>query len=236
MAQQVVAAWEDKDSRAAKKRKQMKPVKEGMTDVVVHSYQSKDEASENSVSECNGEYSPASQMTSSLTCTNPVSMGLGEDWEENSDDTSYQVTWSVGSGSTDHISNSDELDGHNIWNPMLELFSYADIGLLMEELADDMVLAMVALSCHFALDVLCDKSDPRCVDVDTFHEPEDEKEMEVEGPIVDETDFDTFLLDTASQRARDVRAFQDAFLNAFLGRGPSFDGERSSCLSPLIQI
>ena len=111
-------------------------------------------------------------------------MGMDEDWEENSDDTPYQVPWSVGSGSTDHTSNPDGLDDHNIWNPMLELFCHADMGLLVEELADDMVLAMVTLSCHFALDVLCDKSDPRCIDVVTFHEPKEEKEMEAEGPIV----------------------------------------------------
>ena len=127
VAQQVLAAWEDKERRAAKKRKQRKPVVEGMTDDVVHSFQSKDEASENSDSECNSitfrtEYSPTSQMTSGSTCTNPFSMGLDEDLEENSDDTPYQVTWSVGSGSTGHTSNSDELDGHDIRNPMLELF------------------------------------------------------------------------------------------------------------------
>ena len=110
-----------------------------MTDDGVHSYQSKDEASANSDSECNGktlrtEYSPTSQMTTGLTCTNPFSMGMDEDWEENSDDTPYQVPWSVRSGSADHTSNSDGLDDHNIWNPMLELFCHADIGLLMEEL------------------------------------------------------------------------------------------------------
>ena len=148
------------------------------------------------------------------------------DWEEDSDDTSYQVTWSVGSGSTDHTSNSNELGDHNLLNPMLELFCHADIGLLMEVLVDDMVLAMVALSCHFALDVLCDKSEPRSIDVVTFREPEDEEEMEVEGPIVDGTDLDTFLRDTASQRVRDVRAFQDAVV-ASLRQDPFFDGETS---------
>ena len=43
---------------------------------------------------------------------------------------------------------------------MLELFCHADSGFRVEELADDMVLAMVALTCHFALDVVCDKVVP----------------------------------------------------------------------------
>ena len=39
----------------------------------------------------------------------------------------------------------------------------------MEALADLMVLAMIALSCHFALDILCDKSETRkCIDTATF--------------------------------------------------------------------
>ena len=100
----------------------------------------------------------------------------------------------------------------------------------MEALVDDMVLAkvsMVALSCHFALDVLCDKKDPRCIDVVTFREPKDEEEMEVEGPIVDGTDLDTFLRETASQLVRDVRTFQDAVLIASLRQDPPFDGEMS---------
>ena len=50
-----------------------------------------------------------------------------------------------------------------MWNPMLELFCYAEIGMLMEALADEMVLAMIALSCHSALDILCDKSESRAL-------------------------------------------------------------------------
>ena len=78
VTQQVLAASGDEESRVAKKRKQRRPLEEGMTDDVVHSSQS---------SECNGktfsaEYSPASQMTSGLTCPNPVSIGLDEDEKE----------------------------------------------------------------------------------------------------------------------------------------------------------
>ena len=39
---------------------------------------------------------------------------------------------------------------------MLELFCHAEIGFLTDALADEMVLAVVALTCHFALDILCD--------------------------------------------------------------------------------
>ena len=86
-------------------------------------------------------------------------------------------------------------------------------------------LAMVALTCHFALDVVCDKSGPRRADLVTCHEPKEEKEMEVEGPIVDETGLDNFLRDTASERARDLRAFKCAFLTALLKRSRSSEGK-----------
>ena len=69
------------------------------------------------------------------------------------------MAWSVGSASTDHTSDSDDPAEHNMCNPMLELFCHAEIGILMEPLADEVVLAMIALSCHFALDILCDKSE-----------------------------------------------------------------------------
>ena len=49
--------------------------------------------------------------------------------------------------------------------------------------------------------------------------------MEVEGPIVDETGLDNFLRDTASERARDVRAFKCAFLTALLTRSRSSEGK-----------
>ena len=86
----------------------------------------------------------------------------GEDCE----DISYGTSpWAGGSESTSDTSDPDELDEHNMWHPMLELFCHADIGKLVEALADDMVLGIVALTCHFALDILCD---PECADVATF--------------------------------------------------------------------
>ena len=53
---------------------------------------------------------------------------------------------------------SDGLEEHNVWNPMLELFlhahagdSHGSVGRLKKGLGRS------ALSCHFALDILCDK-------------------------------------------------------------------------------
>ena len=112
-------------------------------------------------------YSPAGHTTRCVTSTNPAPIGACEDWGE----IPYgsQVDWLVSSESTDHTSDSDDPAEHNMWNPMLELFCHAEIGILMEALADEMVLAMIALSCHFALDILCDKSETRkCVDAATF--------------------------------------------------------------------
>ena len=54
-------------------------------------------------------------------------------------------------------SSSDERFAHNIWNPMMELLFHAQIGGIFEMFVDEIDLARLALSCHFALDVLCDK-------------------------------------------------------------------------------
>ena len=40
---------------------------------------------------------------------------------------------------------------------MLELLRHAHIGVLMEALFDEEDLERIALSCHLALDILCDK-------------------------------------------------------------------------------
>ena len=54
-------------------------------------------------------------------------------------------------------SDPDEHDGHNIWNPMSELLCHAHTGVFMEALFGEDDLGRIALSCHFALDILCDK-------------------------------------------------------------------------------
>ena len=52
---------------------------------------------------------------------------------------------------------SDERFAHNMWNPMMELLFHAQIGGIFEMFVDEIELARLALSCHFALDVLFDK-------------------------------------------------------------------------------
>ena len=55
---------------------------------------------------------------------------------------------------------SDSVDfvAHNIWNPMMELLFHVQIGGIFEIFVEEIDLARVALSCHFALDLLCDKA------------------------------------------------------------------------------
>ena len=59
--------------------------------------------------------------------------------------------------STLSSSKSNEYHEHNIWNPMLELLCHIHISISMEALLCDEDMGRIALSCHFALDVLCDK-------------------------------------------------------------------------------
>ena len=54
-------------------------------------------------------------------------------------------------------SDSLDVDAHNIWNPMMMLLFHVQIGSIFEVFMEDIDLARIALSCHFALDVLCDK-------------------------------------------------------------------------------
>ena len=55
-------------------------------------------------------------------------------------------------------SSSSEEEDHNLWSPLLELFYHWQIGQCMEAFVDEVSTARMALSCHFALDILCDKA------------------------------------------------------------------------------
>ena len=66
------------------------------------------------------------------------------------------TTYRDGSLSSMSSSNSDG-EVHNLWSPLLELFYHTQIGQGMETMVDEISTARVALSCHFALDILCDK-------------------------------------------------------------------------------
>ena len=48
---------------------------------------------------------------------------------------------------------------HNVWNPMMELLVHVQICGIFEIYIDEFDLARIALSCHFALEQLCDKAD-----------------------------------------------------------------------------
>ena len=54
-------------------------------------------------------------------------------------------------------SSSDESFAHDMWKPMMELLFHAQIGGIFEMFVDEIESSRFALSCHFALDVLCDK-------------------------------------------------------------------------------
>ena len=54
-------------------------------------------------------------------------------------------------------SSSEESSTHNMWNPMMELPLHVQIGGILELFVEEIDLARIALSCHFARDVLCDK-------------------------------------------------------------------------------
>ena len=51
-----------------------------------------------------------------------------------------------------------DYDEHNMWNPML-FFCHDFVGTDVESYFDEIVWGRIALSCHFALDLLCDKAD-----------------------------------------------------------------------------
>ena len=61
------------------------------------------------------------------------------------------------SSSSSTSSNFYDEKEHNMWNPLLELFFHMQIGQCMASLVDEVSTARIALSCHFALDILCDK-------------------------------------------------------------------------------
>ena len=54
---------------------------------------------------------------------------------------------------------ADEYDEHNMWSPMLGLFCHVQVGVVMDSYFDEVVMGSIALSCHFALDFLCDKAE-----------------------------------------------------------------------------
>ena len=52
-------------------------------------------------------------------------------------------------------SSSDESFEHNMWNLLMELLFHVQISGVFEPFDDETDFAKIALSCHFALDLLC---------------------------------------------------------------------------------
>ena len=54
-------------------------------------------------------------------------------------------------------SSSGESFAHNMWNPLMAMLVHERISGAFEPFVSEIDLAKIALSCHFALDVLCYK-------------------------------------------------------------------------------
>ena len=62
------------------------------------------------------------------------------------------------STSTFSSEESFEYFEHNVWNSMLCALCHFEIGKIMETLLEDASLGRCALTCHFSLDVLCERT------------------------------------------------------------------------------
>ena len=67
---------------------------------------------------------------------------------------SQQVMVTI-SSSASTASNIDDYSEHNMWNPLLELLFLEHVNGIVGSYLVDLDLAKIALSCHFALDLLC---------------------------------------------------------------------------------
>ena len=61
------------------------------------------------------------------------------------------------SSSASAVPSIDDYFEHNMWNPLLELLFLEQANGLFASYLVEIDLAMIALSCHFALDLLCYK-------------------------------------------------------------------------------
>ena len=86
----------------------------------------------------------------SLSKNNEAGLAMEKDDYTSSASTSSSVSTS---------SSCYDENEHNMWNPLLKVFCHVQVGLRMETPVDEVSTARVALSCHFALDSSCDKSD-----------------------------------------------------------------------------
>ena len=66
-------------------------------------------------------------------------------------------SWTAFSSSVSTVPNFEDVFSHNVWNPLLELLFHEQVSGIFEPFVDEIDLAKIALSCHFALDVPCYK-------------------------------------------------------------------------------
>ena len=63
------------------------------------------------------------------------------------------------SSSASTVPSLDDDFEHNMWNPLLDLLFLEQVSGIFASNLVDIDLARIALSCHFALDLLCHKED-----------------------------------------------------------------------------
>ena len=61
------------------------------------------------------------------------------------------------SSSASTVPSFDDYFAHNMWNPLLELLFLGQVSGIFAPFVVEIDLAKIALSCHFALDLLCYK-------------------------------------------------------------------------------
>ena len=61
------------------------------------------------------------------------------------------------SSSASTVPSFDDYFAHNMWNPLLELIFHEHVSGIFESFVVEIDLAKIALSCHFALGLLCYK-------------------------------------------------------------------------------
>ena len=61
------------------------------------------------------------------------------------------------SSSASTVPSLDDYFEHNMWNPLLELLFLGQANGIFASYLVEIDLAMIALSCHFSLDLLCYK-------------------------------------------------------------------------------
>ena len=66
----------------------------------------------------------------------------------------------VGSATSSTFSSEEsfEYHEHDVWNSMLDALCHFEVGVVLGALLDEVAMRRIALTCHFSLDQLCDKT------------------------------------------------------------------------------